>query len=1021
MGPQQPTCRFCGHVNVAGAGRCESCHRPLESDSSTAQLGSVDDTEAPTAAGTPSHWLCAEQGSLAGQRFAIAAPGISVGRVAHINQITIEDSAVSRIHAHLHVEGDQVVLEDHSANGTFVNDHRVQRIQLRPGDRIRFGPHSESVFAYDPGNAPAGASVPARAGEPSGHRPGPARTQPPVSTIRVRPEDETAISDHGSFQLVLDQYAVENLPITAARVKLGRAPGAGVIQIDHPTVAETHAEVFASLREGVRVRDLNSPTGTFVNGERIQERTLQEGDILQLGDCRSRLLLFRESRKRVLVLRDLELNKPVVTLGRDPGSDIRLDHPTVSRVHAEVRRRDGGFEIIDRASNNGTFVNGLRIRRHALRRQDRITLGAVQMVFDGAHLEEQSDGTRVRLMARRLSRVVPDEHTHRPLKLLDDVSLVIEPREFVGLLGPGGSGKTTLLHALNGFQPADQGRVMFNNWSLYKHFDSLRSGIGYVPQEDIVHRGLSVRECLYYAGRLRLPDDYSEREIWERVSAVLRALELEPRADLASGELSGGQRKRLSVAIELLSRPSLLFLDEPTAGQDPRTEMQMMEMFREIANRGSTVVMTTHLLGSFSLLDKVAVVLQGHVVYFGPGPEMLRYFGSSRPHEIYDRLRSRPPEEWTRRYRESELHREMLGRPLGEERPPDMNASLQRAVTPAAAGRSRVRQLATLVSRQLTAKGKDWKDIAGLLLPPAGVALLVALITSAPNQPRTLLMIIFSGLWFGCSASVREIVDEAALYRRERHAGLGILSYLGSKLFYLAGLAVLQSGIFLLILTLMDAQTNHFLAAWGLMTLITLQGALLGLVISALARNSAQAMYIFPLALIPQLLLAGLLIPMESRHPFSVVKLGETQNCTAAKAAALGYCLEDAPRWTLQEQMPAVLRYGPASAMVSRWGLEQLSDLYAHDFQEDAGNLESYRYSFENLGAVSVTAHPGDEAQARKTVEDLISGRITPTQVAAAPREDSAPFYLGIQFAFAAGMLGVTAALLKQKDRRSSR
>ncbi len=107
--------------------------------------------------------------------------------------------------------------------------------------------------------------------------------------------------------------------------------------------------------------------------------------------------------------------------------------------------------------------------------------------------------------------------------------------------------------------------------------------------------------------------------------------------------------------------------------------------------------------------------------------------------------------------------------------------------------------------------------------------------------------------------------------------------------------------------------------------------------------------------------------------------------------------------------------------MVSRWGLEQLSDLYAHDFQEDAGNLESYRYSFENLGAVSVTAHPGDEAQARETVEDLIQGRITPAQVAALPREDSTPSYLAIQLAFAAGMLGVTAALMKQKDHRSSR
>jgi len=164
---------------------------------------------------------------------------------------------------------------------------------------------------------------------------------------------------------------------------------------------------------------------------------------------------------------------------------------------------------------------------------------------------------------------------------------------------------------MNGSRRAQQGQVLFNSADLYNEFASLRSAIGYVPQEDILHRQLTVKECLYYSARLRLPDDFEEADIWERVNETVKILELADRADLVIAQLSGGQRKRVSLGIELLSKPAVLFVDEPTAGQDPRTEIKMMQLFREIANRGSTVIINTHLLGSFSLLDKVAVLVRG--------------------------------------------------------------------------------------------------------------------------------------------------------------------------------------------------------------------------------------------------------------------------------------------------------------------------------------------------------------------------------------------------------------------------
>lgn len=1018
------TCRSCGRVNYGTQSDCALCGKPLlsaQSDTSTPPIGSgyLDETH---------HWLAGVAEEHAGKRTEIPAAGLTVGRHPTQNQIVLNDPEVSRIHARLSIENGRVALEDSSANGTYVNDRRIEKVTLHDGDRVRFGLSEKNSFAYELQNAVAAraAAAPASSARETAELGAPgsrpvtqvaAAVKPARSAVTVRlSTDDATLVTRGALQLVLDQYAVENIPLSASRVRLGRAARAeDRIQIEHPTISDNHAEVLANAA-GATLRDLASINGTYVNGQRVTERLLQDGDLIQLGDCDSKLLLYRHPRRRVMVLRDLELKKPVVTLGRDAASDIKLDHPSVSRAHAEIRRTGAGFEILDKDSGNGTFVNGMRVKRQALNPRDKLTLGAVQLLFDGSQLEQQSDGSRVRVVAQHLKRTVNDQYTGRPLTLLDDISLVIEPREFVGLLGPVGSGKSTLMHALNGFQPADAGRVLMNGSSLYDEFAALRSLIGYVPQDDILHRNLTVRECLTYAGRLRLPDDYDPEEIRKRVAEVIEMLDLKDRIDVAIGELSGGQRKRVNVAIELLSKPSLLFLDEPTAGQDPRTEMRMMQLFRQIANRGSTVVITTHLLSSFSLLDKIAVLAKGKLAYYGPGLEMLHYFQATRPTEVYDKLRERDADEWAKRYRQTELCKEYLSQ-AGEER-----ASRRGAAPPAAARErhSRVRQLGTLVARQFVSKLKDWKNVAGMLLPPVAIAALTALIAAGPNEPKTLLMIVFAGMWFGCSWSVREIVDEAAIYRRERQRGLSMLSYLGSKLVYLGVVAVAQSALFLTVLTLMNAQANHYFGAIAVMWVMTMQGVLLGLLISAVARNADWALYVFPLALIPQLLLAGLLIPVEQLHPFNIVKAGETPGCTE-RVAPNGYCREDAPAWTLSPRMHAALRYGAAPLMAARWGLEALSDLYVHDYSADPHNLQAYGYSFQALGAVHATFHADDEFRIRNDVDALLSGDITAGQLGERGRPPELARYAGVLGGFAFGMLALIMVGLQRKDNEASR
>ncbi|MFQ5926520.1 MAG: FHA domain-containing protein, partial [Terriglobia bacterium] len=913
------TCRFCGSANLLGAPHCHSCGKELRPAAPSPPAARAS---APT---TLEHWLVAESGPLAGKRFPITDRGVRVGRHPSQNQIVLNDDEVSRLHARIFLDAEgKVQLEDTSANGTYVNNRRVEQATLQSGDHIRFAFNRANLFVYRPHQPgappPPMPPPPVKPAEPRHTEPWQGEPRPRDQRTFVLPPEVPL--PYARLQLVLDRYAVKDIPLEAPRVELGHSAGAGKVVIDHPSVSTAHAELLATTEARRKLRDLGSTNGTFVNGERIhEERLLQEGDLIQLGACDTHLLLYRESRPRALALRDIELNRPVVTLGRDRSNHIHLDHPTVSQFHAEIHKRDATFELVDKDSTNGTFVNGVRIRRHRLQPRDRITLGAIQLSFDGKQFEAQSDEGGVRVSAYGLRRVVPDLHTGKSRMLLDNVSLAIEPCEFIGVLGPSGAGKSTLMDALNGLRPADRGRVLLNNWNLYRDYVALRSLIGHVPQEDILHRALSARECLYYAARLRLPDDYGAKEIWERVFAVMKSLDLAKRADSPIQQLSGGERKRVSLGIELLSKPSLLFLDEPTAGQDPRREMEMMRLFREIAGRGSTVVITTHLLGSFSLLDKVAVLVGGQLAYFGPSQEMLPYFRTTKPQEVYDRLqdKTKTPKDWAKEFFRSELYRDYVAHPLGlespahaqpgsaqaraEEKRPEPARPQPRRARPSApipgGGQSGLRQLNTLLSRLLTLKVKDWKNVAGLLLPPAVIAILSGLMKwNNPNDPQTLFITVIAALWFGCSASVREIVDEQVIYRRERQHNLTIPSYLGSKLIYLVGLAALQTGLFVVLLTLMGAQKNHFLGAWGMMWVMTLHGALIGLLISAVSSTPEKALYIFPLTLIPQLLFAGLLVPVEKPTPSD-------------------------PRPVMNKP----LRY-VSSLAVARWGLEALADLY---------------------------------------------------------------------------------------------
>lgn len=235
--------------------------------------------------------------------------------------------------------------------------------------------------------------------------------------------------------------------------------------------------------------------------------------------------------------------------------------------------------------------------------------------------------------------------------ILSSIDFSASDGELVGILGPSGSGKSTLLMALNGFRPANAGRVTLDGKDLYADFESLKSQIGFVPQDDIVPTALKVERTLSYAAELRLPNASPEQRV-TRVNQVMRLLELQERKDVRVSSLSGGQRKRVSVGVELLSKPRLLFADEPTSGLDPALERSMTENFRKLADDGHMVIVTTHIMSSLSLYNSLVVLVGGRLAYFGPPQKIKAYFGVDDFAEIYTVLGQKPAREWSEKFQQ---------------------------------------------------------------------------------------------------------------------------------------------------------------------------------------------------------------------------------------------------------------------------------------------------------------------------------------------------------------------------------
>lgn len=802
-------------------------------------------------------------------------------------------------------------------------------------------------------DAPPPAGRPASVAQPPTTPPAPPPAAPPAPPPAQPPAGKASASAPVFVELINAATGqLQRIPLTKELTTLGRDPSTDItLDASSAVVSRNHAEI---RRQGGQLVlfDKGSFNGTLLNNQRITTPTpLYDNDRVQLGlggpilrisapgmpapfgaslagqravgavaeaavpaaapgggRPAMHTMVFspgakgaaappappRDGAQQLLMRLVFDASRTQFTIGRAADNDIHLDGLQISNHHAKLVQSGGGVSVEDVGSTNGTYVSGRRISgRQQVSPEDIVQVGpfVVRLEADGA-IGVYDTRSKTRIDAIDITKIVKNRSGGGTIKLLDDVDITIQPNEFVGLLGPSGAGKSTLMDALNGMRPASSGHVLINNLDLYRHLDSLKQSIGYVPQDDIIHRELTVYRTLYYVARLRLSRDVSSAEIDQIVNEVMDVTGLAERRDVPVGQLSGGQRKRVSIAVELVTKPSVIFLDEPTSGLDPATEEKIMKLFRQIAESGRTVILTTHAMENVRLFDKIVVMMRGKLVFYGSPQEALDHVGADSFKDLYDKLeepidkelsalgpapadpsqqrqvKARKEqisdgvaEEWRNKYQRTDAYKRNVVDPLtGINRNQQQAAPAKNSLTLFGA----IRQLFTLSRRYFEVLRRDKFNLLILFAQSPIIAILTYLVVG-DQEPRDFPYFVLAlvAVWFGTSISAREIIRERAVYNRERMVNLGLLPYVGSKLLvlsFIVGLQIILLFTFLKFFDLVELMKmpGNIIEQMVIMLLTGMVGIALGLFISAVVKTSEMATSLVPLILIPQIIFSGL-------------------------------------------------------------------------------------------------------------------------------------------------------------------
>jgi ABC-type multidrug transport system ATPase subunit/pSer/pThr/pTyr-binding forkhead associated (FHA) protein len=651
-------------------------------------------------------------------------------------------------------------------------------------------------------------------------------------------------------------------------VVVGRSKDAQV-SVNNNVVSGEHAQLLFDANGDLHVIDLNSTNGTFLNDRKLEPGVLYQirtNDVLKLAGDKGVKLVFNpddyepvsKDRKSTsdntgdnnfstTNILEKFVSKRLIIVGRNPECDVFLGHQSISRQHASIEKRGpNDYVITDLNSTNGTFVNGRRVSGSMkIGPNDMINIGRFQLSL-GGKVRDLS-----REVAIRTERIIKQFENGKIG--LHECSFEIPAKSLLAVMGPSGCGKSTLLKALNGDSPPSSGRVFISGLELNENYDYLKTQIGYVPQDDIVHRELTVEQSLFYAAKLRLEHSDSNF-IQQKIDQVIHDLKIQKIRNSLVGKISGGQRKRVSIAVEILTDPLVLFLDEPTSPLDPQTIEEFLGILKDLSDKGTTVIMVTHKPEDLNYMDSVIFMAEGgYIVFQGETDGYLKHFNVSDTIKVYSQLVDSDATKWINRHNQNHP-------PLGVMQAPKEKKDSRNA--------NFFHQLFWLTVRYFNVKLNDRLNTLILIGQAPIIAGLICLIFN-DITPAVPFLLAVSAVWFGTNNAAREIVGEAAIYKRERMFNQGILSYIVSKIAVLGTFAAIQSLLFTAIIAARykdsDPQWADFSGAFLWMLSVSVAASLMGLLLSSIVSTTEKVMTLVPIALIPQIMLAGAIAPITSK------------------------------------------------------------------------------------------------------------------------------------------------------------
>lgn len=748
-----------------------------------------------------------------------------VGRDLHAD-LRIPDPRISRAHLILRFDqGRWLAIDNGSLNGTYVNGYRMPVVDIHDGQSINVGNPAGPRLTFE-----------------IGRQRGPAGRPPSTFNHRAR-------HDSGPPTLAWSVSPPRPAPPQSNGRPVPPPPR-------RPAAPPMPPEEVTTVNVGPPPADV-----TVIDAK--------SADVSGLATRMVRILSPRSG-----AISGAPKSTGAITIGRANDNDIVVSDVLASRQHATLRTTPLGTEIQDR-SVNGTFVNGTRVGSAILSQGDVVTIGNVDLQFSDGTLVPRSDtATRTGGLEVRGVNYTVDNGK----QLLDGISLTARPGTLTAVIGGSGAGKSTLARLIAGYARPSKGSVSFEGHDVHGEYASLRSRIGMVPQDDVVHRQLTVHQALGYAAELRLPPDTSKSDRARVVAQVLEELDLTKHADTRVDKLSGGQRKRASVALELLTGPSLLILDEPTSGLDPALDHQVMMMLRQLADAGRVVIVVTHMLSYLDICDQLLLVAPGgKTAYSGPPDQIGGAMGTTNWAKIFSQVGADPAEA-NRRFLERSQSQE---RPGPDSAPADLGEPVHTSLR---------RQISTVARRQVRLVVADRAYFVFLALLPF---ILGALSLSVPGSngfravgehggtpdesAQILNLLLLAAAFMGTALTIRDLVGERAVFQREQAVGLSTTAYLLAKTAVFCVFAVLQAAIATAIVvggkgapTRGGLVLGHGNVAATFELFLTVAAtcvasALLGLGISAVVRSTEQIMPLFVVSIMAQLVLCGGMVPVTNR------------------------------------------------------------------------------------------------------------------------------------------------------------